>query len=298
MFQSVMISEREELRHQSEEHPLVPTTDFSSIEAYVLYLVHRAAYEEAARRARDAVVLDIGCNNGYGTVIVANQSRSTIGVDVSPRAVESAQRYNPRENVRYQLIDGLSLPFDDGSFDLVTSFQVIEHISNVERYLAEIRRVLRPGGTGLLTTPNRCIRLDPCMKPWNEFHVREYEASELRALLLPFFDDVQVQGLFAVPAVYEIEYERAQRGLASSRRQNKPAYKAKRLLRAALRKFAPSLLQRLQSARGTPESSDAHAQALAPEILARHSTAEFWYSEADVDRALDLLAICEIAAKA
>jgi 2-polyprenyl-3-methyl-5-hydroxy-6-metoxy-1,4-benzoquinol methylase len=225
-----------------------------------------------AKVARDALVLDVGCNNGYGTVIIAQQSRMTVGVDVSPSAIESAQRHNARENIEYRVIDGLRLPFDDGFFDLVTSFQVIEHISNTARYLAEIRRVLKPGGTALLTTPNAHIRLEPGMKPWNEFHVREYTADELRELLQQTFNDVAILGLFA----------------------SRPAYKANRLFRSTIKALLPhALVAKLRRSQSSPSSQKAAAQAPAQNFLGRHSTADFWYRTEGLDRSLDFLAVCK-----
>ena len=77
------------------------------------------------------------------------------------------------------LVDGQTLPFKDCSFDLVTAFQIIEHIPETVTFTEELKRVLRRDGVVLITTPNATIRLDPAMKPWNPFHVREYSHEEL-----------------------------------------------------------------------------------------------------------------------
>lgn len=292
-----MASDLEELRHQSEEHPLVATTDFQSLDGYVLYLIHRVAYEQAAARAAGKDVLEIGCNNGYGTVIVAAQSRSTIGVDVSPAAIESAQRNNARPNIQYRTIDGLRLPFEDAQFDLVISFQVIEHISDVGRYLSEMRRVLRPGGIALLTTPNATIRLNPGMKPWNEFHVHEYTADEVRALLEQHFDSVEIRGLFATPVLYDIERQRVEaaknRAIQRRMQERTAAHKVREATRRAVKAIVPKGIMR--ALRGTPSTSTQQTTAMASldeETLRRYSTADFFYRTDSLDDALDFLAVC------
>lgn len=291
-----MPSEIDELRHQSEEHPLVPTSGFHSLEDYVLYLIHRVAYEEAAKYAAENAVLDVGCNNGYGTVVTAAGSRLTIGVDVSPNAVHFAQLHNSRENVRYQEIDGLRLPFEDATFDLVISFQVIEHVSQTGRYLDEIRRVLKTAGTALFTTPNARIRLDPGMKPWNEFHVREYRADELFSLLKQSFASVEIRGLFARPVLYDIEVERVQRAKVEKLRQRavqqRPAYKASRLVIEAMKSVLPAAaadgLRR--ALRG--DAAAAPAATLDEESVRRYSTTDFFYRTDGLDDALDFMAVC------
>lgn len=83
------------------------------------------------------------------------------------------------------------LPFRDASFDWVISFQVIEHIRDDRAFVAEIHRVLRPGGRFLVTTPNAPMSLT--RNPW---HVREYTPEELRQLLLGPFSEVEALGVF------------------------------------------------------------------------------------------------------
>ena len=62
------------IRLQAEQHPLV-AQEFETIRAYCLWLIHRKAYLYAAEVAEDAVVLDLGCNNGYGSVLLAPQAQ-------------------------------------------------------------------------------------------------------------------------------------------------------------------------------------------------------------------------------
>ncbi len=198
----------EAIRVQAEEHPLIDDKAPETLSEKCLHLMHLKAYDEANKYTAGRDVLDVGCNTGYGTVRLAGAARSVTGVDVSPGAIEAAQARAGGEGVEFRIIDGLGLPFPDHSFDLVTSFQVVEHVADPGPYLREIQRVLRPGGLALFTTPNAAICLDEGMPPWNRFHAREYRAADLRDALGEVFSTVDVFGMFGVPTLYGLEIER------------------------------------------------------------------------------------------
>lgn len=296
------------LLFQSEKHPLV-ALDFETEEQYCLGLIHRKAYERAGTMAKGQDVLDVGCNNGYGTKIISENCTSIIGVDVSDRAVAEAQRAYATGDLQFRVIGGRALPFEDQTFDLITSFQVIEHVADVEEYLSEIKRVLRPGGKAVFTTPNAEIRLDPGMKPWNPFHVREYGADELKQLLATVFSDVVVEGLFAEPAFYEIEYNRAQAARQAARRSKvsiRHPFKALKILArhqltVIIKAVLPqSAVQRLrdfvrQFPNGNGERSSekpAGVSSTDRSFVQRWSVDDLFYSADTLERALDLIAIC------
>ena len=196
------------IRLQAEEHPVIEDTPSTSPAEHCLRLMHLKAYEEAAGHAVSADVLDVGCNTGYGTLRFLEVARRVVGVDVSDRAIEVARASTRDGRPEFVVIDGITLPFPDDSFDLVVSFQVIEHIEDPVPYLREIRRVARPSATVLFTTPNAGTRLYPGMKPWNRFHVREYLAPDLEAELREVFPDARVRGMFGTPTLYETEIDR------------------------------------------------------------------------------------------
>ncbi|MHC4434720.1 MAG: class I SAM-dependent methyltransferase, partial [Planctomycetota bacterium] len=124
-----MSSKRDNIRFQAEQHELVPTAEFGTIEDYCIYLMHRKAYEYAATLASNKRVLDLGCNVGYWTHLLSKKSSMAFGVDVSRSATGEAQRRYGGEGVHFSLVDGVSLPFEDDQFDLVVSFEVIEHVT-------------------------------------------------------------------------------------------------------------------------------------------------------------------------
>lgn len=192
------------------EHPLIEL-DPRTLEEVVLREMHLAAHHAAADAVTGLDVVDIGCNHGYGSRVLAGKAKSVAGVDISENAIATAKRGTALPNLQFYLSNAEGMPFADGSFDAAVSFQVIEHIEDVGRYLAEIHRVLKPGGKVIFTTPNRVIRIAPGHAPWNQYHVREYDANELKVLLQPFFTAVEISGLYGKGALHDVEYRRVLR---------------------------------------------------------------------------------------
>ena len=93
---------------------------------------------------------------------------------MSAEAVEHARRRYGDAAVQFDHLETGRLPFPNDYFDLITSFQVIEHVVDVPLYLEEMARVAKPAAVILLTTPNRAARLADGERPWNRYHLREY----------------------------------------------------------------------------------------------------------------------------
>ena len=157
-------------------HPLVSEKP-ETRETFVLSLLHSKAYAHAMELAQPAtVVLDLGCNDRIQYADVGLARSQELSALTSHQAAIDTERNGAASAItcEFRLIDGTAAsPFSDEMFDLVSSLQVMEHIEDIRSYLEEIKRVLKPGGKVLFTTPNRVIRLDPGMRPWNSFHVRE-----------------------------------------------------------------------------------------------------------------------------
>jgi 2-polyprenyl-3-methyl-5-hydroxy-6-metoxy-1,4-benzoquinol methylase len=136
---------------------------------------------ERYRWARGLVygdVLDAACGTGYGTAMLSEQARVT-GLDRNCDAVRVAQQIAPRATiVRAELP---VLRFANASFDFVVSFETVEHVKDDATLVAEMRRVLKPDGTLLISTPNGVVSSEK--DDWNPWHVREYELSQLQVLL-------------------------------------------------------------------------------------------------------------------
>ncbi len=153
---------------------------------------HRYAWcQELARGRR---VLDVACGEGYGSALLADVAEAVDGVDIAVEAVSSARStYGTRANLRFHEASATRLPFANASFDLVISFETVEHLLEQEQMLEELRRVLRPDGILVISSPNRPIYSD-ARNYRNEFHVRELDFEEFSALLGRQFPAVDFYG--------------------------------------------------------------------------------------------------------
>ena len=160
---------------------------------------HLAAYAFARRLAAGKRVLEIGFGEGYGSNYLAEAAAEVVGVDLAPGNIPRAKSKYPRANLQFLHMEGTKLDFPDGSFDLVGSFQVIEHIpeSQLGDHLKEVRRVLRPNGACCLSTLNLEHNMKPG-KPYQKlcYHEKEFTGPELRTLLEQYFPFVELHGLY------------------------------------------------------------------------------------------------------
>lgn len=158
-----------------------------------LWAEHIARYAFAARLAarfgKAARVLDIGCGTGYGTTELAQHAQSAIGIDVSDDAIHYARQHYP--SATFLTASATSIPLPAASFDLITAFEVIEHLENWHELLIEARRLLHPNGVFLVSTPNKLYYAESRAKEGpNPFHTHEFEFAELRDALAAVFPHV------------------------------------------------------------------------------------------------------------
>jgi len=183
-----------------------------SVEERVQDLFHVFPYHYVKQLATpETRLLDVGFGEGYGAEILSGSVREYVGVDDSEHAVRHASSRYALPNVRFQKADGATLPFPSASFDLVISFHVLEHIAHPDPYLAEMARVCRVGGDIAIVTPNRTSRLAQGERPWNRFHVREFDGTDLEQLLAMHFANAVVKGITGSAAVTEVERRRVAR---------------------------------------------------------------------------------------
>jgi SAM-dependent methyltransferase len=167
---------------------------------------HEAAYEFLLPYAANATatVLDVGCGEGYGTAQFAHLAGRAIGVDYDAATVaHAAARYPTARFVRANLA---ALPVRSQAVDVLGTLQVIEHVWDHAQFVGECRRVLRPGGWLLVTTPNRLTFSPGRETPDNPFHTHEFTAAELHNLLADNgFVDLDVRGLHAGPRLQTLD---------------------------------------------------------------------------------------------
>jgi 2-polyprenyl-3-methyl-5-hydroxy-6-metoxy-1,4-benzoquinol methylase len=165
---------------------------------------HLARYRFASQLVEGKQVADIACGTGYGTRMLARSgARSVHGMDISEEAVAFSLEHNSAPNATYSVANAQKLnTISDNTFDIVVSFETIEHLTGVEAYLDEMARILRPGGTFLVSTPDR--RISSVLHsffghPANKHHVREYTERELINLLSQRFHIIACYGQAFVP---------------------------------------------------------------------------------------------------
>jgi len=193
-----MTGEREPRGLEFTGERLLPDACRHTLDDLLMSLLHGATYEYACGHCEGRRVLDLGCGEGYGASRLAQVAAHVVAVDVAQQAVGAARAKYRETNLSFGVITataGARLPFADEAFDVVTSYHVIEHVADVDGYLHEVRRVLSPGGTFLLSTPNARLRLLPLQRPWNRFHVKELSARQLLKVVAGHFPSVQLLGV-------------------------------------------------------------------------------------------------------
>ncbi len=145
--------------------------------------LHRYAIACALAPGKD--VLDIACGEGYGSALLSRAARRVVGVDIDAETVQHAKRKYGSAQVHFLRGDCRAIPLADASVDLVVSFETLEHIEQQADFLDEVRRVLRPGGRLIISTPDKKNYGDS-RESSNPFHVRELSAAEFRDVLARF----------------------------------------------------------------------------------------------------------------
>ena len=149
--------------------------------------------------------------------------------------------------------------------------------------------MLRPGGLAVFTSPNARLRLEPGMKPWNEFHIHEFAPSALREFLMIRFPSVTIRGLFATDQLYWIERNRAEcakQGVIAPQK----ARNITKLIKTFVKKHSPFTL-RIKDA--MLRKNNVPLKPLSTSETAQFTTADLYYRDDDLDNALDLMAVCK-----
>lgn len=230
--------------------------DAEGVEQAITDARHGFAYELVREIVdTDMAVLEIGFGQGYGASALADSVGTYEGLEVDVGALAHVTAAPVPTNVTFRIYDGVEIPFEDDSFDVVFGLQVIEHVHQLDLWFVEIERVCRPGGTIFFTTPNRTHRVMDGERPWNRFHLIEWTPQEFDELLTGHFlrsadgsgdtAIVDVTGISGTDEINEAELRRVTRMRKVARldplrfRERLPASWVHRLS-AALGKFADS----------------------------------------------------------
>jgi ubiquinone/menaquinone biosynthesis C-methylase UbiE len=155
--------------------------------------VHR--YNEAIRYVNKTDnLLDIACGTGFGSDILAGHTSGiVIGGDIAEEAIAECNANWKRANLKFAVLDGTRLPYNENYFDKIVSFETIEHTTKFKEMLEEFHRVLKPGGIAFISTPNFPVN-SPTGKVLNPYHTQEFTYAELKTLLEGIFSQVNMTG--------------------------------------------------------------------------------------------------------
>ena len=131
---------------------------------------------------KDMVILDIACGEGYGSNLMSQQAQYVYGVDIDLETISSAQKKYNRHNLSFQTGRADLIPIETNSIDIVVSFETIEHHDKHEEMMLEIKRVLKPDGIIIISTPDKYFYTDK-RNFNNEFHVKELYREEFTSLI-------------------------------------------------------------------------------------------------------------------
>lgn len=142
-------------------------------------------------------VLELGCGWGRGLEDVLMNAKKYTGIDRNHTLIRSLREQYPEQLFKTAILPELHY-FKADQYDTIVSFQVIEHIKDDRKFVSETRRLLKQGGKLILTTCNKSLSLS--RNPW---HIREYYADDLKALLQDYYDHVEIFGIDGNERVWE-----------------------------------------------------------------------------------------------
>jgi len=156
-------------------------------------LEHLHRYLFASQAVSNKTVLDIACGEGYGSTLLAKKAKMVFGVDISSDVVSHAKNKYKRKNLSFRTGSCSNIPLDDSSVDIVVSFETIEHHDQHQEMMDEIKRVLRPEGVLIISSPDK-LEYSENPNYHNEYHVKELYREEFNELLDANFKNHRIYG--------------------------------------------------------------------------------------------------------
>ena len=175
------------------------------------YEWHLSKYIFASKFVKDKKILDIACGSGYGSYLLSKSAKEVYGGDINKTAINFATSHYQHSNLVYKYMNAINLPFSNNSFDMIVSFETIEHVLNYRKFLNECKRILKPNGIFIGATVNHSVvdirqgKLFWRNEMESIFHTKEFNTKELNNLLSEYFGDVEMYGELFYTRTYIIK---------------------------------------------------------------------------------------------
>jgi 2-polyprenyl-3-methyl-5-hydroxy-6-metoxy-1,4-benzoquinol methylase len=222
-------------------------------------------------------VLDIGSGMGFGTnYLASNGAKKVLGIDYSPAAVEEANKSFSSPNLEFMVMDGTNLSSPDESFDVITLFEIIEHLPPDQHpiILSGLKRTLKKDGICFISTPNKMRFASSQSIESNPYHLKEYEPGEFETLLHKYFSSVSIKGIRCV----NDDYLQKEREMKKSLRYRFICLIGKsKLVRELSGLFPPAFRKKISSEDRLPETN----------------LSDFEISD-EVKNCIDMIALCKL----
>lgn len=156
---------------------------------------HLHRYEEVIKSLMgNETILDIACGSGFGTHLLSTHSTNKVfGGDLSIEAITLCNNSWNKDNLSYEIMNGTKLKFEDNTFDVVVSFETIEHTTMFNEMVKELKRVVKPNGIIYLSTPNSKIN-SPNGIVTNPYHAQEWDYEEFCKIVNKHFNSYKIFG--------------------------------------------------------------------------------------------------------
>lgn len=239
------------------------------------FFQHQKVYEFCKRLAKGKTVLELGCGSGLGAFEISKVAKEVLAVDIHSQSIAKAKEIYQRRNLKFECFDVTKFKTSK-KFDLVVSFQVIEHLEKPEDFLLNVKSLMKKKGFFLLSTPNRLTQ------SFNEnpYHIREYSKKELEEILSRFFSKVFFYGLHGSPRAKKYENDRRKKVLEVLRLD---FLKIRNILPRRIKIFFFEFFVRLVRL---------GIYSATPRKVLEICKEDFFIKKLNVDESLDLIAIC------
>jgi 2-polyprenyl-3-methyl-5-hydroxy-6-metoxy-1,4-benzoquinol methylase len=153
--------------------------------------IHFKRYEFAAQYCHGKKVLDAATGVGYGAEYLSKVAAHVVGIDIDAVAINYGKSKYHGNNLHFEVADAIQTTFPDCEFDVICSFETIEHLSDISSYLQEMVRLLNPLGVYIVSTPQVA---KTNYHPDNPYHYIEFCRNDFDSLLKQYFGEVEIYG--------------------------------------------------------------------------------------------------------